>query len=141
MDWIVRSSSRISKSVLVIALGIAVADSTRAAAQTPARTTDQVLNQRAQSEARGRAYAVGDRLKIMFFEQLSANSRAVLSQLIERSEMTGEYQIQEDGYVFLPLLGPVSAASKSYDQLQADPRRWRGISRLAFSLSTESRSM
>ena len=33
------------------------------------------------------------------------------------------YQIQEDGYVFLPLLGPVSAANKSYDQLQADLER------------------
>src|SRR5918911_4521340 len=49
------------------------------------------------------AYAIGDRLKITFFEQLQSELRGgqavakVMSTLVERTELTGEYLIHQDG--------------------------------------------
>src|SRR5215212_255792 len=71
------------------------------------------------------AYAIGDRLKITFFEQLQSELRGgggqpakVLSTLVERAELTGDYVIQQDGSVFLPLLGPVPVVGHTPQQFE-----------------------
>ncbi len=64
-------------------------------------------------------YAVGDRLKVIFFERLRSETvRSILSDLVERSELSGEYQVQQDGNLFLPLLGAVSVAGLEPRQLE-----------------------
>jgi len=69
-------------------------------------------------------YTIGDRLKVTFFEQIlsgptsqQSGSKA-LSALIERSELTGEYVVQQDGEVFLPLLGPIQASGQTPQSLE-----------------------
>jgi len=56
-------------------------------------------------------YAIGDRLKLVFYEHMStgdsSDGASVLSGLVERAELTGEYVVQQDGRLTLPLLGSV----------------------------------
>lgn len=68
------------------------------------------------------AYAVGDRLKISFFEKVDgedANTGAH-AQLIERTELSGEYVVQDDGHIFLPIFGSVSILSQTPRQLESN---------------------
>jgi exopolysaccharide production protein ExoF len=65
-------------------------------------------------------FAVGDRLKINLFENLhpgAANER-VLANLVERPEITGEYVVQQDGKVFLPLVGGVGVAGRTHAEFE-----------------------
>jgi protein involved in polysaccharide export with SLBB domain len=59
-------------------------------------------------------YAVGDRLKITFYEQVGGEieqaGRRRAQSLIERAELTSEYVVQLSGDVFLPIVGAVSVA-------------------------------
>jgi protein involved in polysaccharide export with SLBB domain len=68
------------------------------------------------------AFAIGDTLRITFFERFGDNmagvDAGVLSALVERSELTGEYIIQQDGFIFLPLIGPVQTAMLTSPQLE-----------------------
>ena len=61
---------------------------------------------------------LGDRLKISFFETLEAGRDAGLTH-VERVELSGEYTVQQDGNMFLPLLGSTTAAGMDLKQLQA----------------------
>jgi protein involved in polysaccharide export with SLBB domain len=96
-------------------------EQTQAARQA---TGGAMLAAAAQPEHSSVIYAVGDRLKIAFYEQIQKElsgrqtERPVLSSLIEQSELTGEYLVQEDGQIFLPLLGPVHAAGHSPQELE-----------------------
>ena len=66
----------------------------------------------------GSEFAVGDRLKIMFYSRLrgAADPDAAkvpnLLSLIERQDMTGDYVVQLDGTIFLPFLGNVDAGGR-----------------------------
>src|SRR5215208_1431318 len=62
-------------------------------------------------------YSIGDKLKITFFEQLQSGPK-LLSALIERPELTGEYVVQQDGHVFLPLLGPIEVFGQTTQSLE-----------------------
>ena len=57
-------------------------------------------------------------LKISFFETFEAGRDAGLSH-VERVELSGEYTVQQDGNMFLPLLGSTTAAGMDLKQLQA----------------------
>src|SRR5215212_8743453 len=92
------------------------------------------------------AYAIGDRLKITFFEQLQSDLRGgqaaakVMSTLVERTELTGEYLVQQDGSVFLPLLGPVPVVGHTPRQLEealadAFSRHWNGQVKVSIQLT------
>lgn len=71
--------------------------------------------------------SLGDRLKISFFETLEAGRAAGLSH-VERVELSGEYTVQQDGHMFLPLLGSTAAAGMDLKQLQAQLElAYRGI--------------
>jgi polysaccharide export outer membrane protein/exopolysaccharide production protein ExoF len=72
-------------------------------------------------------YAIGDQLKITFFERIddaAEESRAgaaaapVSPELVERLELTGSYIIQADGRVYLPLLGAISIAGQPHAAAQ-----------------------
>ena len=67
--------------------------------------------------------ALGDRLKISFFEKVEAaddpsSGNAAASNIVERAELTGEYVVQHDGNLFLPLLGPTAVVGKTTQQVQ-----------------------
>jgi protein involved in polysaccharide export with SLBB domain len=64
--------------------------------------------------------SLGDRLKIAFFETLEADRDAAHGiSHVERVELSGEYTLQQDGNMFLPLLGSTPAAGMSLKQMQS----------------------
>ncbi|MER8824338.1 polysaccharide biosynthesis/export family protein [Mesorhizobium sp. M0991] len=78
--------------------------------------------------AAGALFGVGDRLKIAFYERVDveedkwggASSASALRGLLQRPELSGEYTVQEDGTISLPLLGSIPVANRSTLQVQAD---------------------
>ena len=66
-------------------------------------------------------YILGDRLKIAFYERLdlsddSSNARSLASNYVERTELGGEYLVQQDGNVVLPLVGTVAVAGMTIEE-------------------------
>jgi exopolysaccharide production protein ExoF len=74
----------------------------------------------------GRPFGIGDRLKITFYERLAAEddkwgrATSALRGIQQRPELSGEFAVQEDGTISVPLLGSVSVAAKSEQAVQAD---------------------
>jgi exopolysaccharide production protein ExoF len=68
-------------------------------------------------------YAIGDRLKITFYEQLvgeaDRSGRVRGQSLIERTELTSEYVVQLNGEVFLPIIGAVPVAQSTPAEAEA----------------------
>ena len=69
-------------------------------------------------------YAIGDKLKIAVFERIRPElpSRDTPGNLgasaVERTELSGEYIVQEDGDIYIPLVGPVAVAGTSFQELE-----------------------
>jgi polysaccharide biosynthesis/export protein ExoF len=74
----------------------------------------------------GRSFGIGDRLKITFYERLAAEddkwgrAASALRGIQQRPELSGEFAVQEDGTISVPLLGSVTVAAKSEQAVQAD---------------------
>ncbi len=66
----------------------------------------------------------GDTLKLIFYETTGSSnessSRPALSMLVEDAEMTGEYAVQLDGTIYVPLIGTVKAAGLTPEGLQRE---------------------
>ena len=64
----------------------------------------------------GSVFQIGDQLKVAFYEQADlqddrwAKSRSGRPSLQQRTELTGEYAVQPDGSISLPLFGLIRAA-------------------------------
>ena len=81
-------------------------------------------------EAGGEKFAqIGDRLHLALYERLidegqhwmaRSHSRRPAKSFQLRSELTGEYEVQENGKVVLPLLGPLPAADRTLPEFEAD---------------------
>ncbi|MDX8493054.1 polysaccharide biosynthesis/export family protein [Mesorhizobium sp. VK22B] len=73
-------------------------------------------------------FGVGDRLKVAFYERVDveenkwvdASSASAMSGFLPRPELSGEYTVQEDGTISVPLLGSIPVAERSGQQVQAD---------------------
>ena len=66
--------------------------------------------------------ALGDQLKITFFERLEAwgeiaGSKSRSVSLVEQTALTGDYVIQQSGHVLLPILGAIEALDLSIEKL------------------------
>lgn len=74
-------------------------------------------------EIAGLRYAIGDRLKITFYEQLAAESgssgRSSGRSLIERTELSGEYVVQLNGDVHIQILGAVQVGQRTPAEAEA----------------------
>ncbi|RWM14443.1 MAG: hypothetical protein E5X53_28385 [Mesorhizobium sp.] len=74
----------------------------------------------------GALFGVGDRLKIVFYERVEVEedkwgrASSALHGILQRPELSGEYVIQEDGTISVPLLGSIPVANRSTQQVQAD---------------------
>ncbi|RVC71002.1 hypothetical protein EN759_01690 [Mesorhizobium sp. M00.F.Ca.ET.038.03.1.1] len=76
----------------------------------------------------GSPFGVGDRLKLAFYERVDVeedkwggtSSASALGGILQRPELSGEYTVQEDGTISLPLLGSVPVANRSAQQVQDD---------------------
>lgn len=72
-----------------------------------------------------RAIGRGDKLRIVFYEHLSIDedkwerARQPRSSFQQRMELSGEYTVEEDGTISLPLLGSISVDNSSTQELQA----------------------
>lgn len=73
----------------------------------------------------GAQFAIGDRIKLAFYERIAVEedkwgrASSAMRGIVQRPEMSGEYAVQEDGTVSLPLLGSVPAAGRSSQQFTA----------------------
>jgi protein involved in polysaccharide export with SLBB domain len=72
-------------------------------------------------------YAIGDQLKVTFFESIDgaaeephigAAAAPASPELVERLELTGNYIIQADGRVYLPLIGAIGIAGHAHAAAQ-----------------------
>src|SRR5215813_2344204 len=74
---------------------------------------------------------VGDKLKISFFETIdvasakpgdrsSAEPQGTLRTFYQRMDLSGEYAIEEDGVISIPLLGRLQVAGRTLDDVRAD---------------------
>lgn len=70
--------------------------------------------------ARQSIYAIGDKLKIAVFEQVGPqlSGRYLGASAVERTELSGEYTVQEDGNIYIPLVGPIAVAGESFQELE-----------------------
>ncbi|MER8509642.1 polysaccharide biosynthesis/export family protein [Mesorhizobium sp. M0894] len=74
----------------------------------------------------GALFGVGDRLKVAFYERVDVEedkwggASSALHGILQRPELSGEYIVQEDGTISLPLLGSIPVANRSTQQVQAD---------------------
>ena len=66
------------------------------------------------------SYAIGDKLKIAVFEQVGPqlSGRYLGASAVERTELSGEYTVQEDGNIYIPLVGPIAVAGESFQELE-----------------------
>lgn len=68
-------------------------------------------------EPAGARVSFGDNLKLLFLEQigsLATDQDFGSLNLVERTELSGEYTVQLDGIVMLPIMGPQRIAGKTY---------------------------
>ncbi|TIP86178.1 MAG: hypothetical protein E5X63_12640 [Mesorhizobium sp.] len=74
----------------------------------------------------GAMLGVGDRLKVVFYERVDVEedkwggASSALHGILQRPELSGEYIVQEDGTISVPLLGSIPVANRSTQQVQAD---------------------
>ncbi|TIX17045.1 MAG: hypothetical protein E5V46_00510 [Mesorhizobium sp.] len=76
----------------------------------------------------GSLFGVGDRIRVVFYERVEveedkwggASSASALRGILQRPELSGEYMVQEDGTISVPLLGFIPVANRSTQQVQAD---------------------
>ncbi|ACL57965.1 polysaccharide biosynthesis/export family protein [Methylobacterium nodulans] len=91
-------------------------------AQAPAQTA-KVDSLSSAEINRSASYAIGDKLKITVFEQLQPDTREggeqrdIVASAIERPDLSGEYIVQEDGNIYMPLTGSVAVAGSSFQEL------------------------
>jgi polysaccharide biosynthesis/export protein ExoF len=73
----------------------------------------------------GRSFGIGDRLKVAFYERLDVEedkwgrTSSALRGIQQRPELSGEYTVEEDGMISLPLIGSIPVANRSAQQVQA----------------------
>lgn len=75
----------------------------------------------------GPGFEVGDRLKLAFYERVEdveqnkwGRPAASMRGFEQRQEFSGEYAIQEDGSLTVPLLGPFPIGGRSAQEVQKD---------------------
>ncbi|MER8771826.1 polysaccharide biosynthesis/export family protein [Mesorhizobium sp. M0960] len=74
----------------------------------------------------GTLFGIGDRLKVAFYERVDVEedkwggASSALHGILQRPELSGEYIVQEDGTISLPLLGSIPVANRSTQQVEAD---------------------
>jgi protein involved in polysaccharide export with SLBB domain len=88
----------------------------RAAPPDPESTVGKSRAEIIGSESGAMTFAIGDRLKITLLENFrpELTRESVLSNLVERPEIAGEYVVQQDGKVFLPLLGAILVIGQTH---------------------------
>ncbi len=73
----------------------------------------------------GHTLGIGDTLKVVFYERVSTEDEkwgresSALRGIQQRPELSGDYTINGDGTISVPLLGPVRAAARSEQQVRA----------------------
>jgi polysaccharide biosynthesis/export protein ExoF len=93
------------------------------AAAEAAKTVDTATD--APSVLAGRSFGIGDRLKVAFYERLDVEedkwgrASSAMRGIQQRPELSGEYTVDEDGTISLPLLGAIPIANRSPQQVQA----------------------
>ena len=65
---------------------------------------------------------IGDRLKIGFYESIDAGSNGQdrLASFYQRMDLSGDYTVEQDGSISIPILGPFQVEGRALDDLRAD---------------------
>lgn len=92
---------------------------------SPARAARQLATPSTANHSAQVAY--GDQLKILFFETLEIplarggpDSGHPVATIFPRTDISGEYAVNEWGAISIPRLGTLAAASRTVEELQAD---------------------
>jgi protein involved in polysaccharide export with SLBB domain len=82
-------------------------------------------NDVARSASTEMSFGVGDKLKIAFYERMNVEEdkwgrpASAMRGIQQRPELSGEYTVQEDGTISIPLLGSIAVAARSTQQVHA----------------------
>ncbi len=110
-------------TALSVVLAAACADPVWAGT-SDGKAIDEIEQMRtARPTERSQALVIGDQLRVTFFEDVrpaEGVNKGVLSSLVERPEITGQYVIQQDGTLYLPLVGTVPAVGRGPAELEGD---------------------
>jgi protein involved in polysaccharide export with SLBB domain len=107
----------------------AIAFGTNAQADKQGRADGAPLQQTTASRSTAGTLGIGDKLKLSFFERLEIEEDKWANRkksgkpdqsFVQRSEISGEYVIQEDGTILVPLLGTFAVANKTTTDLDAE---------------------
>ena len=65
---------------------------------------------------------IGDKLKIGFYESIDAGSKGLdaLSTFYQRMDLSGEYTVEQDGSISIPVLGQFQVDGRALDDIRAD---------------------
>ena len=72
------------------------------------------------------AFGIGDKLKIAFYETIDvaamkqADSQGALRTFYQRMDITGDYTVEQDGAISIPLLGRFQIEGRALDDVRAD---------------------
>lgn len=113
-----------SNALIRASTGNAVIESSTKTNSEPPKTINPTVNTaRDPSSATTMSFGVGDKLKIAFYERLDVEAdkwgrpSSALRSIQQRPELSGEYTVQEDGTVSIPLLGSISIVNRSEQQV------------------------
>jgi protein involved in polysaccharide export with SLBB domain len=101
--------------------GTRLASDRTVSAPTPTNAPDPAASRTTAAHALG----IGDQLKVVFYERVKTEDEkwghksSALSGIQQRPELSGDYTVQGDGTITVPLLGSVQAAARSEQQVRA----------------------
>src|SRR4051794_9777753 len=110
----------------LIAPSVDAANSMEMATGSIRTTNSAPVRPALRAEVQAASLVIGDRLKLAFYQQIQKDvagaggksNRPLMTSLVEYSELAGEYVVQEDGQIFVPLLGSVNVVGQSPSELE-----------------------
>ncbi|MGH6777521.1 MAG: polysaccharide biosynthesis/export family protein [Bradyrhizobium sp.] len=100
--------------------GTRLASDRTVSAPTPTNAPDPAASRPPTAQALG----IGDKLKVVFYERVKTEDEkwdrtsSALRGIQQRPELSGDYTIEGDGTITVPLLGSVQAAARSQQQVR-----------------------
>ncbi len=122
------------REVSAVAAQKAVPDKVQRLDASPNAGGSGLLNRTSAGEAQpgrtpssftARVFDVGDKLKLAFYERVDAEedkwgrAGSAMRGFQQRPELSGEFEVQEDGTVALPLLGTFPVAARTAQEVQS----------------------
>ena len=106
---------------MLVAGSVRVGAESKAPAAPPSEGSRAIAAQGMKLDMSGLSLAIGDKIKIMFLERIGGGAGDNSPQsmnVVERVELTGDYTLQLDGNIYLPVLGSQKIAGLGLTEVQ-----------------------